>query len=195
MLIGIDIDEVIADSVAVYLPTLNALFGKDLRREDLVEWDFERTYGVPPAEIKRFWAVHARSGGWERIRPTDGAAEILARLRERHEVVVVTGRPEEHVGRATRAWLAAHRIPHDALVFMEGLDKDEAVRRAIGRGLDVLVEDHADFALAVAARGVPVFLVDAPWNRRAGPHPLVRRVADLREAADLILAGDLARAG
>ena len=189
--VGIDVDEVIADSVAVYLPTLNDLFGRTLTRDDLTRYQFEETFVLSPAEMKAFWKSFSSGGGWERIRPVPGAAEALGRLRARHEVVVVTGRPEEHVGERTRRWLAAHAIPHDSLVFRGETDKEAAVRRATddGRGLDVLVEDHWAFAEAVAEHGVPVLLVDCPWNRSAPAHPLVRRVGGLVEAIDSILTG------
>ena len=190
MRVGVDIDEVIADSCAAYLPVLNELFGKNLGREDLTRFDFEITYDLSETDMKRFWGHFARTGGWERIAPVEGAAAALARLKVRHEVVIVTGRPEEFVGEKTRRWIAAHAIPHDALVFMGEGDKEEAVRRALdGKGLDALVEDHWGFAEKVAARGVPVYLVDAPWNRAAPPHPKVRRVAGLLEAVEILLAG------
>lgn len=189
MRIGVDIDEVVADSVPSYLPVLSEVVGRPLKKEDLVRYEFEETFGLSEAEMKRFWRAFDSSGGWERIRPVPDAASVLGRLRRVGEVILVTGRPEAFVGAQTRRWLAAHAIPHDALVFMGEADKDEAVRRALGGGLDVLIEDHWGFAERVAGRGTPVFLVDAPWNRTAPPHPLVRRVAGLAEAAGEILAG------
>lgn len=192
MRIGVDIDEVIADSAAVYVPFMNRLFGRDRKKEDLFSYAFEETFDLTEDQMKEFWRSFAREGCWARIPPVEGAAETLARLRAAHEIVLVTGRPGEHLEEETRAWLAEHRMPHDALVFMGEDDKDAAVRRVLGdspagRGLDALVDDHWGFAEAAAGRGVRVFLVNAPWNRTAPEHPMVRRVRDLREAAGIIL--------
>lgn len=97
----------------------------------------------------------------------EGAA-VVARLRQDHEVVWLTGRPEQ-CRAATLSWLAEHGLPDGRLVMRESGDrrparvtKVELLRRlAAERPVDVLVDD--DEQVVQAARQAGFEVLHATW--------------------------------
>ena len=174
MLIGVDIDDVIADTERVVRQHLNARYGLRLRREDVTDFSLEKLAGLSPGDVQAFLEDFHRSGGYRSMAPIPGAREALTRLAARHRIVLVTARPEE-TRPDTEAWLAEHGIPYHALIFSNGAGKHGL------QPYDRFVEDRPAFALELAEAGVPVLLFDAPWNRRVA-HPRIRRVRDWQEA-------------
>ncbi|MFP5255431.1 MAG: hypothetical protein ACLGI8_06225 [Acidimicrobiia bacterium] len=109
---------------------------------------------------------------------------VVERLREGHEVVLLTGRPA-HLEADTRAWLAEHGLGDLPLVMRPADDRRPAARvkveqlrdLACGRVVAVVVDDDPEVIAAMAVAGHPTFLAD--WAPRAG-----RDGATLREAQE-----------
>lgn len=97
----------------------------------------------------------------------EGAA-VVARLRQDHEIVWLTGRPER-CRADTLAWLADHGLPDGRLVMRQEGDRRPArvtkvqlLRRLAEEGrVDVLVDDDAQVVRAARAAGFEV--LHATW--------------------------------
>jgi hypothetical protein len=111
----------------------------------------------------------------------EGVARVLA-LRETHDIVYLTGRPE-HLRRTTEEWLDRHGITGTGLLMRRYRDfrparvaKAEALRRlARGRTVAVVIDDDPEVCEALREAGWPV--EQATWV----PHSRTLRVAQERE--------------
>lgn len=188
MIIGIDIDGVIADSEPVYRKTINKLFNLHLKQKDITSYKYEECTGLTDDQMHLVWKTFYREGGWLKIEPIKGAKRFLDKSkREKHRIVIVTSRPREHIKEETYQWLKKHKIPYSEIIFLENHDSKHQAALLRGHKFDYFIEDHYKYALDLAQRGVKVLLVDYPWNRQGKPHPNIRRIKALKEAAKIIL--------
>ncbi|OHE78906.1 MAG: hypothetical protein A2107_12875 [Verrucomicrobia bacterium GWF2_62_7] len=186
MNIGIDIDGVLADSVPSFLTLLNLMFGKQWTPADITTYRFEDALGIGEKDAAQFWKLFARQGGWSRIKPIRGAVDFCTRLAKQHAIILVTGRPRHYVEIETKAWLRQHKISYDELIFVDsGQDKLQAALGA-GQRLDLFIEDSYEYGKPLADAGIPVLLIDYPWNRDIAAHQFIRRIKSLAEVPKII---------
>lgn len=178
--LGVDLDNVIAQTDRKVREIIRHLFGIRLRQQDIKEYDYHRC-GITKEQERRVFEVF-NSGGCSDLVVVPGARAAIEKLRRLYRVLVVTSRdPATHA--LTREWLAKKKIPFDELVFAEK-------ERAVYPTLDCAVEDRWKYAVQLAERGVNVLLYGYPWNRSKGDHPRIRVVRNWREIAQhLVEAG------
>lgn len=159
MHLGVDLDGVLGDILAVSVRALNDYFGREVRVEEVRDYDLSKVYGLSREEIREFFA--ARQDLLEEMPPMPGAGPCLQSLSRRCRVTIVTARPpfQEDM---TRNWLARHGFAYHDLVLVGSHDKREACRRA---GIEVFIDDRLENALMLASEGLPVILFAAPHNR------------------------------
>jgi uncharacterized protein len=182
--IGIDIDDVMADSLPAYLSAFNRRFGLQVPVSE-AGWEiFRRHPDIPAEEIRAFFEAlyDADFLGSRPLLP--GAREGVERLhRAGHRLFIITGRLRSDRD-ITERWMATRGLSafFQEIVDRDGLDAPLHKRRAAQQfRLDVLLEDEYDVALAAAEASVRVLLFDRPWNQ--GPLPsYVLRVRSWPEA-------------
>lgn len=177
MRIGVDIDGVIADFVAAFLPELNRICA--CSRDQIVSHDFRNNVYMDEESYKTLWEDLVDDGRiYEKLVPVGGAQNALRDLAENHEILVISSR-SGNSREATEAWLRKYGIPFARLeVGKSKREKVDMMARC-----DLVLEDELDIARMVAARGVPVILFDYPWNQ-VGDR--IRRVKGWEEAAEEI---------
>ena len=183
MRIGIDIDEVIADTLSVVLKNHNAEFGTAFSRNDFYSYRFWETWGGTREEaikeIYSFWSNHIQNVPLMR-----GALENIYELkRAGHTLYVVTGRQDEFI-EETKTWIQKHFPGIFEDIFFTnayGLNKQSRSKAKICKelGIDVLIEDDLDHINDCIQQGVRVVLFDSPWNKSASPD--VTRVHSWKE--------------
>ncbi len=149
-------------------------YGRDVSLEDLHTWDLGVSLGLAEHEVQPFMdRVHAPEtlGAMALI---DGAREALHRIGALgFEVHIVTGRPPSTAA-TTRDWLRARKVPHDVLIHVDKYGHNVASSAecrvlALGdlahKAYAFAVEDSGETAVYLAGKGVPVALMDRPWNR------------------------------
>lgn len=104
--------------------------------------------------------------------PHDEGLAVVARLVEDdHEIVFLTGRPEQHRA-ATQAWLGRHDLGGHRLVMRPAGDRRPAAAVKVelldelrgDRPVAVVVDDDRRVLAAMAEAGHPTFHAD--WERR-----------------------------
>jgi uncharacterized HAD superfamily protein len=172
MRVGIDIDDVLADSLPEYLSAFNRRFGLQIAVTE-AGWEIFRRYPEIPADDIRTFFAELYQADFLGSRPLlPGAREGVERLyRAGHRLFVVTGRPrcDRNI---TERWIETRGLSSyfEEIVDRDGLDSPLHKRRAAERfRLDVLLEDEYNVALEAAEASVRVLLFDRPWNR--GPLP------------------------
>lgn len=96
-----------------------------------------------------------------------GAKLALQRLQEQYRIIIITARRPSSRPQ-TLAWLRRHQIPFDELYHTD--EKVDVPERIV-----MAVDDHPAHAQGFYEQGIPVFLMDQPWNRGIS-HPLMVRV-------------------
>ena len=184
MRIGVDIDDVLVETMPAYLHAFEERFGRAVPLAQ-ASWDpFERFPDIP-SEARLAFFDGLRRSRFMFTRPVlpDAPPAVRALVAAGHTLVIVSGRPQNHLDE-TEAMLERMGIRDcfAEIVHRDGETIPDYKRRAAGAlGLDVLVEDEFPAARAVAQAGVPVLLMDRPWNQGALP-PRIVRVASWAEA-------------
>jgi len=176
MRIAIDLDGVLANSMASWLRIWNERHSPRLRYEDIDEWDFWRKIGI---DERRFSEIFNEAWeGWASIPPMeDDLPSKLRSMRMLGKVDVVTGRPRSNTP-YIKSWLRMHSIPYDDLKV--GVSSKARFPHI------VFVDDSPANAREIALTGRLVLLRDQPWNRDVRETRLIRRVTDLGEAIEVI---------
>jgi uncharacterized HAD superfamily protein len=175
--IGVDVDDVLVESLPGYLEAFRGYFGRTVKIEEAA-WEIFNGYpDISADQLSGFFAT-LETTDFLATRPVyPDAVEAMHRLSQLgHRLVVVTGRFMAHRDH-TRRLLEAAGIAH---LFEEMVHRDgepAAIykpRVARERRLDLLIDDELHLAVATAAASVPVLLFDRPWNQGRLPAGVVR---------------------
>jgi len=170
-ILGVDIDNVLAQSDACLRDTIRQRFLIGLKEEDITEYDYS-AYGVTQTQLGEVFEIF-NSDLCRTLKVISGAKAALTLLATRFEIALVTSRnPLSKAG--TEHWLRRKGLPYDQLHF-----NDE--KHALGIPYHAFVEDRHEHAHRIAETGAQVFLMTRPWNSRPLTHPNVMRVKTWRE--------------
>src|SRR5213594_181031 len=113
-ILGVDIDNVLAQSDACLRAMFQELYGITLEEQQMTRYDY-MTYGVTEEQLVQVFRVfNVRKCRTLKVVP--GAKAALVRLARRYEICLVTSRnPESKAG--TEYWLRAKGLPYDQLHF------------------------------------------------------------------------------
>ena len=169
MRVGVDIDGVLADSLTLWVNELNTYFNKNKLFEEIHLYDLAQTFELEHDQIMGF----VKEKGQYMMSspcPIPNAAHYLEKIKEEHYVAIVTARQEMY-REVTEAWLGRHGMSYDDLFMIGTHQKQETCLR---QGLQVMIEDTLEVGADLSAAGIPVLLLDAPYNRRALPKLVTR---------------------
>ncbi len=167
MIVGVDIDNVIADTEREVRRVLEADRGISLVREDFRHYALEKMPGLTKDDLDYVIDRFKDGSIFLSVPVIDGSRDTLRRLMERHRVVLVTSRPQSVEG-YTREWLNKNHVPFHELHFTPE-------SKVNGIPYDLFIEDQDNFACEIAESGSYVLLYDAPWNRHVR-HDSIERV-------------------
>ncbi|HTY13751.1 MAG TPA: hypothetical protein VMD02_06150 [Candidatus Omnitrophota bacterium] len=155
MKIGIDIDNVIANTFVDLAARFNEYMGRELSPSEVVE--------VMRREKLRmwgYWFLTWRKRLLTQVSVIDGAGETIREWHREHEIVLVTSRLPV-LNRQTRQWLAQNSIPYHELHHSK-----ETLKHRKSGACDIFIEDNLEECQVLADHCPTVFLMDHPWNRR-----------------------------
>ncbi len=170
MRIGVDIDGVLANSLPLWVTELNKFFNKNKQLEEIHLYDIHKTYGVSFNELKLFLKSKGRFLMSEPA-PITGSSYYLSKLKQHHEICIITARDNRYY-QETYDWLKKNNLPYDELMLLGSHEKMEF---CLEKDLKVLVEDTLEIGIKVSAAGIPVLLMDAPYNRGELPELVYRK--------------------
>jgi len=167
--IGLDIDGVVADSFPVFTEELNRQYGKNIMEID--NYDMSKIYDVDWNELDTFFDKNMEVL-FSTPEPVKGSVESIVSLTEAgHEIIYVTARKPGAEELITKKWLEEKQIPPGEKIFTGGLSKTIAVKE---HGIDVFVDDFISNSVEIVSMGIPVLLMDAPYNRGNLPEGVIR---------------------
>jgi uncharacterized HAD superfamily protein len=173
--IYVDLDDVLSETIRPITTLLEQRFGRRVAVEDIVHFDLGRSFELSGDDLAELMRLVHEPEVLASFAPNPGAARALEGWMERgYAVAVVTGRPPSSE-RASRAWLAAHRIPHTEFACVDKYGRPDwgdsgepapALDSLENLDFSLAVEDSLEVAARLVERfGVPVALMDRPWNR------------------------------
>jgi len=195
--IGIDVDDVLAESLPGYVEAFRRRFGHEVRIEEAA-WEIFRRY--PEISAAQMWGFFDEldASDFLSTRPVypEAVKAVRALAAEGHRLFVVTGRLTQHREHTRRLLQRAGLLAcFEELVHRGGEAAAEYKPRMVREmKLDLLIEDELHIALAAADVPIPVLLFDRPWNQAELP-PGVTRVTDWDQALRVIGAQAAARTG
>ncbi|HHV65612.1 MAG TPA: hypothetical protein GXX46_11195 [Peptococcaceae bacterium] len=167
--IGLDIDGVVANSFPVFLRELNKHYGKNLAQID--NYKMTELFEVSQEDLSAFFDANVEYLYFAPEPMAGALATIESWFQAGHEIIFITARKLGIQEQVTRKWFKKYGLPDEKIIFAGGASKTFAVREYC---LDVFVEDFTTNAFEIAAIGVPVLLLDAPYNQGKLPTGVTR---------------------
>ena len=183
MKIGVDLDDVLADSLPHYLQAFNRRFGLAIDLPDAAWRIFDRYPQISRREAHDFFSELIEDGFFASRPLLPGAKEAVESLAEEgHRLFIVTGRATRDAA-TTRDWLEqVGLLRHFTAVVHNGMKPVGRYKSGAASELqlELFIEDELAVASAVAETAIPVLLFDRPWNQGALP-AIVQRVRSWTE--------------
>lgn len=188
-IIGIDLDDVLLNFYAPFIEYHNMKHGTNLTRDHITSFYLEDIIGGTREEMTKKIYEFYFSEQHENSLPVEGAQEAIKYLAEQYTLVIVTAKPED-VKEKTLLWLERHYPNTFDQVYFTGQHhgngkKKSKVEICKEIGIEIFIDDHIDNAKNISKEGIPVLLLDAPWNQEEVPYPIVR-VRTWKEIVDQI---------
>lgn len=168
LVLGIDIDGVLADFTSGYIKKLMEASGKEdlLRGEEPPCWYWATVVGYTPEEDKAAWKlITSDPKFWATLRPTLQAAQALQILTEAyltgHRVYFLTDRPGVNTHQQSMVWLMNNGYGAFPQVLVTA-DKGPVAK---GLGLTHLIDDKIENCEQVAASTLKINSLEKPTCR------------------------------
>jgi uncharacterized HAD superfamily protein len=188
--IGIDVDDVLAESLPAYLEAFRRRFGRAVKIEEAA-WEIFRRFPEIPAEQVAGFYDHLEATDFLGSRPVypEAVAGVRTLAAAGHRLYVVTGRLTQHRDHTRRMLEGVGLLPvFEDLVHRAAETLADYKPRVVRElGLQMFIEDELEAARAVAGIPVPVLLFDRPWNRADLPNG-VSRVTDWGQVVEQVAA-------
>ncbi|PIS15814.1 hypothetical protein COT62_01675 [Candidatus Roizmanbacteria bacterium CG09_land_8_20_14_0_10_41_9] len=171
MLIGFDLDSVLADFTTPLIEYHNRYYRTNFHLNDHINHNLAGVWNCTPKQAVDRTYRFLRSSYMDRMKPVSGAVEAIDYLRKKYRMVIITSRPH-FSDKITKQWVE-HYFPdkfqaiHHTNQFSHDYEvkiRKSAVCRKLG--VKVFFEDHLDFAFDCAAENIKVFLLTMPWNKK-----------------------------
>lgn len=192
MVIGVDADGVLTD-----MQEFNYRCGKEYFKKDIVNpegYSVKEIFGVGKcAEL--FYGLKYFPKYCKAYPPRENAVEILSRIKEEgHSIHEITARKfvtqKTLLGKKSKKWFLEwcdkNSFQFDSISFCSEKngpqEKYEACKK---HGVDVMIDDRPEVVLYLAERGIPVVMMDAPYNKMLR-HEYVTRVHGWNEVYDVL---------
>jgi 5'(3')-deoxyribonucleotidase len=163
MRIGIDFDDVVADSGAAIIEMHNKKRGTHFKRSDFKTYFFEETWGMTREERRKEIDEFFATDQWKKISPMAGSLKVIEALKTKgHELYIITGRNDKDIAQ-TELWIEKN-FPSvfQGVHFANSRKKSEICKEL---GIEIMIDDNPDVALECATEGIKVFIFDQSWNR------------------------------
>jgi uncharacterized HAD superfamily protein len=184
MMIGLDIDGVLADFISPFLRVLEARMGNGpIDPESITDLNFMNHPLITMEIISECIArVSDDPKFWQALAPLPSAEQwqALDRLSCKNNLVFVTHRYEREtydIGQVTRDWLSKHGVSHPVVYFTQNY-KSELIGKL---NVELFVDDRHENCRDVAENTEAVVLMPHRSYNQSFNHPRVQRIQDLND--------------
>ncbi len=178
MIIAVDLDDVLADSLTSFIEFYNKYYDKSLKYKDFTAYTLNEIKGISREEENKILEHFDESEYFDNIKPIKGAVEAVEELSKKHEIIIITSRTRDKEEK-TKNWVRR---------FLKGIKRIYFIRQNYHEkpktkveickeiNANLLIEDNLTYAENCAKNGIKVLLFDYPWNQAENLPPLIKRV-------------------
>lgn len=187
MIIGIDIDEVLAELIVDILKFYNKKDNTNIEKKDVFHFDFKYIWKLSNEETSNRFYEFFRSENFSKIQPLKGSIEGIQELAKKHELHLITARPDD-IKETTLSWIKTHyptvfKEIHFTNHWGNGVGNPKTKGEICKElNIDLMIEDCLEYALSITSKGIPVILMDQPWNQTNDSFKDIKRVNSWDEA-------------
>jgi len=187
--IYVDFDDVLSDTTSAFLKILKREFGKRVNFEDIFSFDLKASFNLTDSEYEHFFHRVHQADVIMSFSPMEGAIGALeAWIKLGYQISIVTGRLTS-AHEASLDWLAEHRVPYHSFTMVDKYSRENndsklsiSMEEFSQLKFSLAVEDSATMALHLSQKmGIPVALMDRPWNRMVDLNHNLKRYASWSE--------------
>lgn len=192
MILGIDIDDVIADFITTLATFHNIKYGSDLTKKDFTSYDFWEVWGGTKEEaVRKVDEMFADPNYYEKIPIIERSFYSLEKFKRMgFNLHAITGRRDNAITQ-TRNWVKMNfpnifsDIHFTNSYCLEGKsEKKSKICRRLG--VTTIIEDHSKHAIDCAKNGIRVLLFNCPWNKSLIETQNIQRVFSWDEITKII---------
>lgn len=186
MHIGVDMDSVIAEIVNPLIRFHNDVYKTKNKPSDHVMFDLSPIWGCDLDETINRIDEFYRSKYFDLIKPIPGARQAISRLSKNHDLSLITARPY-WLETKSIIWLNCYfpnrfkHIHHTNLAHKKSSPHKKKSEVCLDNGVEIMIEDHLEYASDIASVGIPVLLFNQPWNQTKNLPKGVERVYSWKE--------------
>ena len=169
MRIGIDIDGCITDT-ARFVSDYGIKFCYENNIEYTIkedEYDEAKALGVSDEIAEKFWNKYLPYYA-TKYRTRDFASEVIKKIKEKHEIYIITARNEDglpqetygHMQEMVLKWLKENNIVYDKIIFTKG----SKLPYCLENNIDIMIEDSPKNIQEISSK-IPVLCFDNPYNK------------------------------
>lgn len=188
--VGIDLDDVLADTIHALISFHNDFYGTSLKKYNFHSQFYCNVWGGTIEDAIRKIQEFHDSAYFDNIRPVNGSAKFIDSLYLKNDLYIITSRREAFIEK-TISWLGRH-FPgkFKGIYFSDNHyigynGKKTKTQICLEIGAKVMIEDSLEYSKECGKSGINVILLDCPWNQ-SKDIPGVERVYSLDEAAGKI---------
>lgn len=159
--IGVDLDDMIADYTASSLAVIQCALGPNeaVCRDNHIDYYVNVCFGEEAGKVVD--EAMTKPQFWISIPPIPGACKALMNLMQLFDVHIITARPLQFAD-LTKYWLCMHEIPFDRLTLVESRDEKPALVEK--DGCVAFLDDHQGTAEQMRDMGLVAGQLAHPWN-------------------------------
>ena len=178
--IAFDIDGVVADTMSSFIYIAKRDFGiHGIRKEQITSYWLEECLSIPEETITAIINKILEDPFDTKLRPMNGAKEVLREISKHSKLTFVTARP---IKAPIERWL---------LSTLDGIDRERVRIVATGRhelkvqilkelGISYFLEDHLETCQRICKEGLRAIVYDHPWNQGETPFLRIKNWDELR---------------
>jgi 5'(3')-deoxyribonucleotidase len=181
--IGFDIDDVVADTMGLFVDIGRELYGvHHIRKEDMTCYHLHECLDMPQETIDAIIERIVEGDYPCRLSPIDGADRVLERLGVFGPIRMVTARP---LAGPIEAWMAQLLPPERCPVSITATGSFSAKADVLtARNIAYFVDDRLETCYLLREKGIVPVLFAKPWNRQVHPFLEVHGWSELEKMID-----------
>jgi len=187
--IYVDFDDVLSDTTRAFLKILKREFGKSVNFEEISSFDLKVSFNLSDKEYAHFFERVHQAEVIMAFAPLEGAIGVLEEwVKLGYQIAIVTGRLTSAYA-ASLDWLAKYKVPYHSFTMVDKYSRENidtkiaiSMQEFSEMNFRLAVEDSATMALHLSQKmGIPVAMMDRPWNRKVDLNHNLRRYTSWSE--------------
>jgi len=195
MKIGIDIDDVICNTIPNIVTFYNRKYNKNIKFEEIHSFNlWESGIGKNKEEIIKIVNEFDSEIGLDKVELLPNVKQAIIGLISQADIFFITSRSNKFQNK-TEVYFKENFPNLDFRVVYandfhdhNGSKKKSEICRELG--IDIFIDDNKDYVLDCSKEGIRCFLINKPWNQDFKQNLEITRVNSLKEAVEIIKGGN-----